>query len=148
MAADGARFGSRAHRAQFYWMSWIPQPILEQLVDSWQRPDGLFVQHILDSDHFARPSIRTESARDSLQFPGYYPCNQEGEDLRALPTFVSFHGSNAYRSLDGLLRVESGGATFFQELTADERERAMGMPTGSTRMEGISELDRRALLGS
>ena len=149
VAADSARFGSYAHRARFYWMSWIPQPILQRLVDSWKRPDGLRVQQILDSGHFSRPAIRTESDLDSAQFPGYYPCNVEGQDLRALPTFVSFHGSNAYRSLDrnGLLRVESGGATHYQEPTADERERAMGMPTGSTRLEGVSELDRRALLG-
>jgi hypothetical protein len=144
--ADGARFGSRAHRARFYWQNLMPPRILQLLVDSFERPAGLTVQQILDPDHRARLSVRTETGRDSAQFPGYYLCNRLGQELLALPTFVSYHGSNAYRSLDrnGLLVRSDGG---YEEPRADERERAMGMQTGATAAPGVSEDERREALG-
>jgi hypothetical protein len=64
----------------------------------------------------------------------------------ALPTFVSFPASHAYREGGPGLVWD----TYLQQLVepnADERERAMGFPTRMTFVPFISEASRRQVLG-
>jgi hypothetical protein len=58
--------------------------------------------------------------------------NRKGEPRRALPTLVSFARLYAFKDNGSEL--------------VDERERAMGFPTGTTNIPGLSEHQRRFLL--
>jgi hypothetical protein len=64
----------------------------------------------------------------------------------ALPTFVNFPASHAYRE-GGLGLVWDTCLQQLVEPNADERERAMGFPTGMTFVPSISEASRRQVLG-
>jgi hypothetical protein len=72
--------------------------------------------------------------------------NRMGQPRMALPTFVSFPASHAYREGGPGLIWD----TCLQQLVepnADEREHAMGFPTGMTFVPSISEDSRRQVLG-
>lgn len=76
--------------------------------------------------------------------------NIVGEPRRALPTFVSFSKSYAFRGDGpGTILDTSGTEYITGEPNADERERAMGFLTGTTHLpnQAISEYQRRMLLG-
>jgi hypothetical protein len=68
--------------------------------------------------------------------------NQVGQPRMALPTFVSFLVSHAYRE-GGLGLVWDTCSQWLVEPNADERERAMGFPTRVTLVPSISEASRR-----
>ncbi len=63
-----------------------------------------------------------------------------------LPTFVSFPASHAYREGDPRL-VWDICLQQLVEPNADEKERAMGFPTGMTFVPFISEASCRQMLG-
>jgi hypothetical protein len=64
----------------------------------------------------------------------------------ALPTFVSFLASHAYRE-GGPGLVWDTCSQRLVEPNADERERAMGFPIGVTSVHSISEASRQQVLG-
>jgi hypothetical protein len=64
--------------------------------------------------------------------------NRVGQLRMALPTFVSFPASHAYRE-GGLGLVWDTCLQWLVELNVDEREREMGFPTGVTLVPSISE---------
>jgi hypothetical protein len=64
----------------------------------------------------------------------------------ALPTFVSFPTSHAYRE-GGLGLVWDICSQRLVEPNADEKERAMGFPIGVTSVPFIFEASRRQVLG-
>jgi hypothetical protein len=64
----------------------------------------------------------------------------------ALPTFVSFPTSHAYREV-GLGLVWDTCLQWLVEPNVNERERAMGFPTGVTSVPSIFEASRRQVLG-
>jgi hypothetical protein len=64
----------------------------------------------------------------------------------ALPTFVSFLASHAYRE-GGPRLVWDTCSQQLVEPNADEKERVMGFPTGVTSVPSISEASRRQVLG-
>jgi hypothetical protein len=64
----------------------------------------------------------------------------------ALPTFVNFPASHAYRE-GGLGLVWDTCSQWLVEPNTDEKERAMGFPTGVTSVPSISEVSRRQMLG-
>jgi hypothetical protein len=72
--------------------------------------------------------------------------NQMGQPRMALPTFVNFPASHAYRE-GGPELVWDTCLQQLVEPNADERERAMGFPTGMTFVPSISEASRRQMLG-
>jgi hypothetical protein len=72
--------------------------------------------------------------------------NRVGQPKMALPTFVSFLASHAYRE-GGPRLVWDTCLQQLVEPNADERERAMGFPTGMTFVPSISEASRRQMLG-
>jgi hypothetical protein len=72
--------------------------------------------------------------------------NRMGQPRMALPTFVSFPTSHAYRE-GGLGLVWDSCSQWLVEPNADERERAMGFPIGVTSVLFIFEVSRRHVLG-
>lgn len=64
----------------------------------------------------------------------------------ALPTFVSYPSSHAYRE-GGPGLVWDTHVQQLVEPNADERERAMGFPTSVTSVPSLSEASRRQVLG-
>ncbi|CAK9260459.1 unnamed protein product [Sphagnum jensenii] len=72
--------------------------------------------------------------------------NRVGQPRMALPTFVSFPASHAYRE-GGPGLVWDTCLQQLVEPNADERERAMGFPTGMTFVPSIFEASRRQVLG-
>jgi hypothetical protein len=69
-----------------------------------------------------------------------------GQPRMALPTFVSFPVSHAYRE-GGPRLVWDTCLQRLVEPNADEREHAMGFPTGVTLVPSISEASHRQVLG-
>lgn len=72
--------------------------------------------------------------------------NRKGEPQRALPTLVSYAQSYAFKD-NGRGLVWDSMTQEMVEPNADEQERAMGFPTGTTNIPGISESQHRFLLG-
>jgi hypothetical protein len=72
--------------------------------------------------------------------------NRKGEPRGTFPTLVSFARSYAFKD-NGPGLVWDSIAQEMVEPNADERERAMGFPIGITNVPGISEQQRRFLLG-
>jgi hypothetical protein len=72
--------------------------------------------------------------------------NRVGQPRMALPTFVNFRTSHAYRE-GGPGLVWDTCSQQLVEPNADERERAMGFPTIVTSVPSISEASRRQVLG-
>jgi hypothetical protein len=65
----------------------------------------------------------------------------------ALPTFVSFPASHAYREGGPGLLWDTCSQRLV-EPNANEKEHAMGFPTGVTSVPSISKASRRQVLGS
>ena len=76
----------------------------------------------------------------------FYPANEVGRPLNALPTLVSFPGSHAFRN-GGPGMVFNTITQQLEEQTAGERERGMGFLPGTTAAPLLSEAQRRRLLG-
>jgi hypothetical protein len=72
--------------------------------------------------------------------------NRVGQPRMALPTFVNFLTSHAYRE-GGLRLVWDTCSQQLVEPNADERECAMGFPIGVTSVPSISKASRRQVLG-
>ena len=72
--------------------------------------------------------------------------NLVGQPRRALSTLVSFRGSYAFRD-GGPGMIWDTATQRLEEPNAEERERAMGFPTGVTAAPSVSELARRQVLG-
>ena len=72
--------------------------------------------------------------------------NQVGMPRLALPTLVSYPGSQAFRD-HGPGLVWDTTTRRLEEPRADERERAMGFPTGTTAAPKLTESQRRQALG-
>ncbi len=72
--------------------------------------------------------------------------NRMGQPRMALPTFVSFPTSHAYRE-GGPELVWDTSSQWLVEPIADERKHVMGFPTGVTSVPSISEASRRQVLG-
>jgi len=72
--------------------------------------------------------------------------NRMGQPRMALPTFVSFPASHAYRE-GGPGLVWDTCLQQLVESNADERKRAMGFPIGMTFVPSISEASRQRVLG-
>jgi hypothetical protein len=72
--------------------------------------------------------------------------NRMGQPRMALPTFVSFLASHAYKE-GGPELVRDTCLQWLVEPNANERKRAMGFPTRVTSVPSIFETSRRQVLG-
>jgi len=135
---DAAAVGSRAHRPRLWWTNMAPVELLQSAVGRIKRPD-VYVSDILDPHRTPRRVYHDDQAPLAV-------VNRKGEPRRALPTLVSFARSYAFKD-NGPGLVWDSLSQEMMEPNADERERAMGFPTGTTNVPGISEQQRRGLIG-
>jgi hypothetical protein len=138
MLIDAAAVGSRAHCPRFWWTNLAPAELLQSAIGRTRRPD-VYMSDILDPYRIPRSVYHADQALLAV-------VNRKGEPCRAFPTLVSFARSYAFKdNRPGL--VWDSITQEMVEPNADERERAMGFPTGTTNVHGMSEQQRRFLLG-
>jgi site-specific DNA-cytosine methylase len=135
---DAAAVGSRAHRPRFWWTNLAPAELLQSAIGRTRRPD-VYVSEILDPHRTPRRVYHDDQAPLAV-------VNRKGEPHRAFPTLVSFARSYAFKD-NGPGLVWDSITQEMVEPNADEHERTMGFPTGTTNVHGISEQQRRFLLG-
>ena len=108
-----------------------------------RRPPNFWAQDILD------PNRQPRQVRWDDKSP-YALVNRLGRLRADFPTFLSFARSYVFRGDGPGTLVDTSTAEYnTDEPNADERERAMGFPTGTTQVPRtpFSEMQRRALLG-
>jgi hypothetical protein len=103
-----------------------------------KRPDG-YVSDILDLHRAPRHLYHDDQAPLAV-------VNRKGEPQRALPTLFSFACSYAFKD-NGPGLVWDSTTQEMMEPNTNERERAMGFPTGTTNVPGLSKHQQRFLLG-
>ena len=103
------------------------------------RPQGRLVDHILDEGRHAQAVVKADQ-------PPLAMVNIVGHPRLALPTLMSYPRSFAFRD-GGPGLVFDTSTQRLEEPCADERERAMGFPTGTTSGPGLTEMQRRQVLG-
>ena len=94
---------------------------------------------ILDVHHRAQVCKRAD-------LRPFYPANEVGRPLNALPTLVNYPGPYAFRN-GGPGMVHNTYTKRLEEPNANERERAMGFPPNTTAAPHVTETQRRRLLG-
>ena len=124
------RCPSRAHHPRLWWTNLVWPEMLKATYLRIARPEKLIVDDILDAGRKSQAV-----GRDDL--PPLAVVNQVGFPRAALPTLVSFPASHAYRQ-GGPGLVWDERLQQLVEPNADERERAMGFPTGTTAMPGFT----------
>jgi hypothetical protein len=134
---DAAVVGSRAHRPRFWWTNLAPAELLQSAIGRTRGPD-VYVSDILDPHWTPRCLYHDDQAPLAV-------VNHKGEPRRAFPTLVSFARSYAFKD-NGPGLVWDSITQEMVEPNADERERTMGFPTGTTNVHGMSEQQRRFLL--
>ena len=141
---DAARFGSRAHRSRVYWTNLTERETLEEEACRVERDPDLMVQDILE------PGRQVKLVKQDDSGP-QYTCNFKGMQRRAWPTLMASEASYAFRKKGGHPgpgMVWDARLSDWTEPTAQERERAMGFPAGSTAAQGLTERERCRLLGN
>jgi hypothetical protein len=135
---DAAAVDSRAHRPRFWLTNLAPAELLQSAIGRTRWPD-VYVSEILDPHRTPRRVYYDDQAPLAV-------VKHKGEPCRAFPTLVSFARSYAFKD-NGPGLVWDSITQEMVESNADERERAMGFPTGTTNVHGISEQQWRFLLG-
>jgi hypothetical protein len=130
---NAAIVGSRAHRPRLWGTNLAPTELLQSAVGRIKRPD-VYVSDILDPHRAPRRIYHNDQAPLAV-------VNRKGEPRRALPTLVSFARSYAFKD-NGLGLVWDSTTQEMVEPNADERERAMGFPMGTTNIPGLSKHQR------
>jgi hypothetical protein len=115
-----------------------PAELLQSAIGCTRRPD-VYVSDILDPHRIPRCVYHDDQAPLVV-------VNRKREPCRAFPTLVSFALLYAFKD-NGLGLVWDSITQEMVKPNADERERAMDFPTGTTNMHGMSEQQRRFLLG-
>jgi len=135
---DAAQFGSLAHRVRNFWTNLCTPAQLCAAAAQVERPPGRTVSMALGPGRSAQPVKVADR-------PPRFCCNVPGQPMQAWPTLMAHPNSYAYRPGEpGSIINREGNCT---QPTADEREFALGYPTGSTAAPGVSELQRRRVLG-
>ena len=147
---DAARFDSYAHRLRNFWTN-LAHPIdLNVRVAAVRRTPGIRAQHILDGGRICAEVHRSDT-------PPFYPANVLGQPRSTLPTLVAYPMSRAFHQGcpgaiwqepiqgRGDIRPQPGRWT---EPNPEERERALGYPTGATAAPGVSPQDRHKITGN
>ena len=143
---DAPPCGSHAQRKAVFWQNWVPNSRLSQAYRNLGPGPRTSVEDLL----------RTHGITDwtpQLPVVGYNMSpwdqyNTSHRPLVALPKFVCYPGSHAFRfkgGKPGLGLMHHDGV--LQEPPADIREIAMGFLPGATAAPGLSEKQRRHLLG-
>jgi len=138
---DAAQFGSAAHRVRNFWTNLCDPTALQRALAQVRRDPALTVYSVLDPGRHLQRVVTTDR-------PPRYICNHAGCIMAAWPTLVSYPQSYAFRpGQPGSITYEVGGQRVWDEPNARERERALGYPPESTAAPGVTEQQRRAILG-
>jgi site-specific DNA-cytosine methylase len=139
---DAAQFGSLAHRNRNYWTNLADTSHLAATLVHAERPAGRDTSMALQSGRLSQSVNRTESAP-------WYPCNSPGNTMAAWPTLMSYTQSYAFRpgQPGSVLDVTDPSQPRWDEPMAQEREIALGYLPGSTAAAGVTEAQRRHILG-
>ena len=137
---DAALFGSYAHRLRNFWSNFAYAPDVRSALAHTVRPTGINVDSILDASRFSSWVDRADA------FP-FCRANIPGTPRSALPTMVTFGMSRAFRlgCPGAIYDTQLGG---WDEPNPDERERALGYPTGATAAPGLTLTDRHVITGN
>jgi hypothetical protein len=135
---DVAKVGSHVHRPQLWWTNLLLKEVLKRTYETMSRSSHLIVDSILD--------IGRHYQVVKVDEPPMVVVNRVGQPRMALPTFVSFPTSHAYRE-GGPELVWDTCSQWLVEPNANEKECAMGFPIGVTSILSISETSRRQVLG-
>ncbi len=136
---DAARVGSHVHRPRLWWTNLLPREVLKWAYETMPQSSHFIVDSILDIGR------RSQVVRVVDRSP-MAVVNRMGKPRMALPTFVSFPTSHAYRE-GGPGLVWDTCSQRLLEPNADEREHVMGFPIGVTLIPSISEASRQQVLG-
>jgi len=117
----------------------LPREVFRRAYETLPRSSHLIVDSILDIGRHSQVVKIVDRSPMVM-------VNRVGQPRMALPTFVSFLASHAYRE-GGPRLVWDTCLQQLVEPNADERKRAMGFPTGMTFVPFISEASRRQVLG-
>jgi hypothetical protein len=136
---DAAQFGSCAHRLRNFWTNLVSPADMQALCKVVVRDPHLLAASVLEPG-------REPTAVSRSDMPPYYPCNQRGQPRAAFPTIMAFPRSRSTQpGRAGAIRVLATGES--DELHAVERERDMGYIPNTTAAAGVTEMQRRELLG-
>jgi len=139
VTVDAPQFGALAHRLRNYWCNLADPASLRTVVEHVHPPGNRIVNDILDDGRTTQEVRRPDA-------PPFYPANIPGQPMRALPTLVATPSSYAFRERGaGMLHVRSTGQLV--QPNPDERERALGYPTGCTAAPGVTPRQRHAVTG-
>jgi hypothetical protein len=127
---DAAAVGSQAHRPCFWWTNLASTELLQSAVGRTRRPD-VYVSDILDPHRTPRHIYHDDQAPLAV-------VNRKIQPRRAFPTLVSFACLYVFKD-NGPGLIWDSITQEMVEPNADERERAMGFPTGTTKVHGIPE---------
>ena len=140
---DAARFDSLAHRVRNYWTNLCTQEQLQSAAQQAQRTPGLSVEAAINPGSGRQPAT---VQRPDHPVGGRYPVNRPGQPMAAWPTFVAYPGSRAFQQgKQGMVYDPVVGREV--EPDAEEREVSMGYLEGDTAAPGVTEQQRRAVLG-
>jgi hypothetical protein len=139
---DAAQCGSLAHRCRNIWSNLATPAHLRLVLEQVGRPPGRNVQLALQPNRLPQPVRHTE-------FVPQHPCNIPGMTMAAWPTLMSRPQSYSFRpgQPGSILDVTDPKQPHWDEPNAEERETALGYLPGSTAAEGITEEQRRQVLG-
>ena len=138
---DAPSFGSYAHRMRNFWTNMGDQEELAKFIRDQDPGVGWGqVDDILDEGRYSTSVEKSDATP-------FYPSNVKGEPRAALPTLVAYPMSRAFR-------VGQPGAIYDRNLgmwtepNVEERERALGYPTGATAAPGVSREERHVVTGN
>jgi hypothetical protein len=137
---DAAQAGSYAHRLRNYWTNLADPSCLQKVLDCLRIPHEHTINDIIGPTRMSKTVEPGEQTISGVQY------NQVGKPRVVMPTLMAFPRSRAFRA-------GRQGCIFdiahqqFDEPTAHEREVIMGFEPSSTAAPGVTERERRALLG-
>jgi len=136
---DATKVGSCAHHPRLWWTNLLSREVLKRAYEIVSQSSHLIVDNILDIGQ----CFQVVRIVDRLPM---VVVNRVGQPRMALPTFVSFPASHAYRE-GGPELVWDTCSQRLVEPNTNERVCAMGFPIIMTSIPFISEASHRQVLG-
>ncbi|KAJ9528117.1 hypothetical protein QJQ45_005750 [Haematococcus lacustris] len=135
---DAAQLGARAHRLRNWWTNLCDHSHFIAVLQHIQPHPAQSVADILT------PGTTIPIAQHA-DAPPFFPVNQPGQALRALPTLVAYPASYAFRGGGKGVLFTAAGTT--REPNIQERELALGYVVGTIAAPGLTTADRDQITG-
>jgi site-specific DNA-cytosine methylase len=137
---DATRAGSHAHRLRNYWTNLAEPKYMQAVLSKIQVPHTKTLDQLLEPGRFTKEVTTEEKTVSGLCY------NKVGQPRITFPTLMSFPSSRAFKTGQKGSIFDSN-LNIHDEPSAEERERIMGFQPSSTAAPGVSESQRRSLLG-